>query len=289
MITENLSTLKIHKLTQEQYDRELEAGRVDPSALYLTPDDGGKIEILHVDIDFSEMTCSHSASEIDEAVDTGMFPIINRDPTMILYSIYGNPRIVVFSGSFIDEYGGACHSVILIHDDKSVEEFVTNNISTIHVVTVDENNIASHNSLEIDDIVWYNNNANVVKVLYNGYAYDYKYYEYNGDTGVLIAYFDFSASDANGKFTSVISIDNDGHVEEIINVEEPIVPIPEESDVGKVLVAGSDNQVYWENASGKTLTEHLAEEDMILSSRQFGDELPPAGIPGRIFFKRVSE
>lgn len=39
MITENLSTLKIHKLTQEQYDRELAAGRIDESALYLTPDE----------------------------------------------------------------------------------------------------------------------------------------------------------------------------------------------------------------------------------------------------------
>lgn len=38
MVTENLSTLKIHKLTQEQYKRELDAGRIDPSALYLTPD-----------------------------------------------------------------------------------------------------------------------------------------------------------------------------------------------------------------------------------------------------------
>lgn len=38
MITENLSTLKIHKLTQEQYDRELEAGNIDPNALYLTPE-----------------------------------------------------------------------------------------------------------------------------------------------------------------------------------------------------------------------------------------------------------
>ena len=37
MKTENLSTLKIHKLTQEQYDRELAAGRIDESALYLTP------------------------------------------------------------------------------------------------------------------------------------------------------------------------------------------------------------------------------------------------------------
>ena len=40
MNTENLKTLKIHKLSQEQYDRELEAGRLDPNALYLTPDDG---------------------------------------------------------------------------------------------------------------------------------------------------------------------------------------------------------------------------------------------------------
>lgn len=39
MITENLSTLKIHKLTQAQYDRELEAGRIDATALYLTPDE----------------------------------------------------------------------------------------------------------------------------------------------------------------------------------------------------------------------------------------------------------
>jgi hypothetical protein len=39
LITENLLTLKIHKLTQAQYNRELEAGRIDESALYLTPDE----------------------------------------------------------------------------------------------------------------------------------------------------------------------------------------------------------------------------------------------------------
>jgi hypothetical protein len=38
LIAENLSTLKIHKLTQAQYNRELAAGNIDPSALYLTPD-----------------------------------------------------------------------------------------------------------------------------------------------------------------------------------------------------------------------------------------------------------
>lgn len=39
MITENLSTLKIHKLMQAQYDRELATGNLDENALYLTPDD----------------------------------------------------------------------------------------------------------------------------------------------------------------------------------------------------------------------------------------------------------
>lgn len=37
MITENLSTLKINKLTQEQYDRELDADNLNTSELYLTP------------------------------------------------------------------------------------------------------------------------------------------------------------------------------------------------------------------------------------------------------------
>ena len=44
MKTENVSTLKIHKLTKEQYDRELAAGRIDETALYLTTgDDEGTV------------------------------------------------------------------------------------------------------------------------------------------------------------------------------------------------------------------------------------------------------
>jgi hypothetical protein len=38
MITENVSKLQIHKLTQEQYDREFESGNLDEGALYLTPE-----------------------------------------------------------------------------------------------------------------------------------------------------------------------------------------------------------------------------------------------------------
>ena len=39
MITENLSILKIHVLTQAQYERELAAGNIEPNQLYLTPDE----------------------------------------------------------------------------------------------------------------------------------------------------------------------------------------------------------------------------------------------------------
>jgi hypothetical protein len=40
MIITNLSTLKIYKMTREQYERERAAGRIDEHALYLTPDNG---------------------------------------------------------------------------------------------------------------------------------------------------------------------------------------------------------------------------------------------------------
>ena len=39
MNTENLSVFKIHKLSQAQYERESDAGRIEPNALYLTPDE----------------------------------------------------------------------------------------------------------------------------------------------------------------------------------------------------------------------------------------------------------
>ena len=53
MLTENLSTLKIHKLTQAQYERELAAGRIDENALYLTPDE----EIIPITIQEIDTIC----------------------------------------------------------------------------------------------------------------------------------------------------------------------------------------------------------------------------------------
>lgn len=65
MITENLSTLKIHKLSQEQYDRELEAGNIDANALYLTPDDRVNIKI---DATLTQEGAAADAAAVGEAI-----------------------------------------------------------------------------------------------------------------------------------------------------------------------------------------------------------------------------
>lgn len=43
MITEDISALKIHKLTQAQYDAAAAAGNIDENAIYLTDDDSSGI------------------------------------------------------------------------------------------------------------------------------------------------------------------------------------------------------------------------------------------------------
>ena len=48
MVTEKISALKIHKLTQEQYERELEAGNIDDTALYLTDYEDGWFESIAI-------------------------------------------------------------------------------------------------------------------------------------------------------------------------------------------------------------------------------------------------
>lgn len=60
MIKQNLPNLKIHKLTQAQYDRELEAGNIDENALYLTPDDG-KDDVISIEDGGTGATTSREA------------------------------------------------------------------------------------------------------------------------------------------------------------------------------------------------------------------------------------
>lgn len=45
MVTDNLSTLKIYKLTKEQYERKLEAGEIDENAFYFTDEKSSDVSI----------------------------------------------------------------------------------------------------------------------------------------------------------------------------------------------------------------------------------------------------
>lgn len=70
MQTENLSTLKIHKLSQEQYEREVNNGTIDAQAIYLTPDSNDSASFDdYVFITTAEIDAICSASVIAEEAD----------------------------------------------------------------------------------------------------------------------------------------------------------------------------------------------------------------------------
>lgn len=108
MITENLSTLKIHKLTQEQYDRALAAGTLEDNALYLTPDDDSNqyatVEQLNEKADktlrvtLSEndgvYTANYKASEIIEHINNG-------GDTLLIYEGLALPLVGTINGVVI--------------------------------------------------------------------------------------------------------------------------------------------------------------------------------------------
>lgn len=85
MKTENLSTLKIHKLTQEQYQRELEAGRIDENALYLTPDEDSDLSQYATtkDVEATYETKTDAAAKLTEAKEYTNTQLANSIPTKV--------------------------------------------------------------------------------------------------------------------------------------------------------------------------------------------------------------
>lgn len=66
MKTENVSTLKIHKLTQAQYERIIAAGNIDENALYLTPYDAAEQNEELITIADIDEICGASITMITE-------------------------------------------------------------------------------------------------------------------------------------------------------------------------------------------------------------------------------
>lgn len=68
MTTENLSTLKIYKLTQDQYDSRLASGNIDKNALYLTPNEKVDMSLYTTKKEFDDH--KHTVSDINSLQST---------------------------------------------------------------------------------------------------------------------------------------------------------------------------------------------------------------------------
>ena len=73
MITENLSTLKIHKIPQEKYKREYENNKINAGEFYLTPDDR---LVINFNRNGATTVCDKSFDEISSALHRGYEVIV---------------------------------------------------------------------------------------------------------------------------------------------------------------------------------------------------------------------
>ena len=87
--TENLSTLKIHKLTKEQYEREKAASRLDATAIYLTPDEESGSGELPGYLKYGE-----KLAQFEEITIQGNTALDTQDYYIKLYSGYISPTAI---------------------------------------------------------------------------------------------------------------------------------------------------------------------------------------------------
>ena len=137
MITENLSTLKIHKLTQAQYDREFAVGNIDPNALYLTPDTANTIPYG---------ICATAADVAEKVANTDNFSLSAGIRVTIKFTVTNtaaNPTLNINStGAKAIYYNGTTIAASYLKANKTYD-FLYNgiqweligDIGTIEVVT----------------------------------------------------------------------------------------------------------------------------------------------------------
>lgn len=125
MITENVSTLEIHKLTQKQYDRLVAAGTVNENAIYLTPDDGSDRTGLPVVI---EETNPAILTDSGVVLDTVMTPSEARDAVKSGLSL--NITVAADDASIVYTY----HCSYLVHNENGNELFLVFSLTESDVV-----------------------------------------------------------------------------------------------------------------------------------------------------------
>ena len=145
MITENLSTLKIHKLTQEQYNREAANGNLDDNAIYLTPDEeidltsyatkeelDGKANISHTHDDKY-----YTETEIDAKLSAKSDSTHNHTG---VYDVNGAAASALLSAqTYTDEAVDALNEIVATKSNTSALTSHTGN-TVVHVTEANKTN-----------------------------------------------------------------------------------------------------------------------------------------------------
>ena len=284
MITENLSTLKIHKLTQEQYDREREAGRIDETAIYLTPE-----ERIIIDETLSIPGAAADAKAVgdrinnikvgdDIVVDTVMSntstnPVQNKVVNAAINGrlpLNGATLSSDFSISAANEHDGG-RSIVKLGDDDAVEfAYVRNDV---------ENKInIMESGIYINPLVEPTEGSQPATKRYVDNTKQIIDQQLDAVDNTIIEFKEEIQYIVGGLDSEIDELERD--MRELIGTESV------EQQIQTALSSFS---------SGKTLTEHLTEEMMILTDLHYGDKLPGEDgeeythVPGRIFFRKVSD
>ena len=153
MITENLSTLKIHKLTQKQYERELAAGRIDENAIYLTPDE--KIDLdPYATIEYVDETLSDVDKRLTSEIAVERARI-NQFTSLDEGSTTGDAELqdirVGYDGRTHASAGEAVREQIADANAK-IGEYFTYTFVDGYYVTTANNNATAHNDFAYAEV-----------------------------------------------------------------------------------------------------------------------------------------
>ena len=312
MITENLSTLKIHKLTQAQYDRELSSGNIDTNALYLTPDE---------EIDLSDYATIEYVDSKVKAKAGFIYPLASSViPEGFLlcdgmaYSRIEYPELFAAIGTMYGEGDGSTtfnvpslSTRVPVGSGNGYTLGATGGEAT-HTLTVDEmpshnhrpynyNTAGSdtsykrqfttnlHTSSDSTARTQVASGSSGVYAMTATTASDITGVDYTTNTGGSAAHNNMQPYTvvnyiiATGKNSGV-------SVQDIIVGAQTLPLAVEYGGTGATDITTARANL---GITNKTLTQHLSEEDMILSSHQYGTTLPDPGTPGRLFFLKASE
>ena len=135
MITENLSTLKIHKLTQEQYNRELANNTLDKNAIYLTPEEEIDLSGYATTEQLNGKANSEHTHTVSEITDLQS----SLDETLESAKSYANEQISTIPS--VDAYTKEEINNTVAEINESINIAVSNLASTSSVDT----SISTHN------------------------------------------------------------------------------------------------------------------------------------------------